>query len=139
MCISNMPNSWYASNACECSSYQQYFIANAICLGTSESDSNTLGTETRPAGEAWQPPSSPGLAHYLEEAKRRARELKEKTGQWSRRLTLVHTLTMHTAMARKDNDTPAAVTSLCISRQVSRCLSTSTKFKSVIGEDHKHG
>ncbi|CAI8023122.1 WD repeat and FYVE domain-containing protein 3 [Geodia barretti] len=83
-------------------------------IDTSESDGNTLGSEVRQAGQG--PPSSPEVAHCLEEAKRRARELREKAGQWTRRLTLVHTLTMHTAMSRKDNDTPAAVTSLCISR-----------------------
>ena len=90
-----------------------------LCVDTSESDGNTLGSEVRHTSEAGQvPPSSPEVAHCLEEAKRRARELREKAGQWTRRLTLVHTLTMHTAMSRKDNDTPAAVTSLCISRCV---------------------
>ena len=61
------------------------------------------------------PPASPVLAHYIAEAKKKAEEVRKKTGQWSCRLTQIHQLTMHTAMSHKDNDTPAAaVTSLHI-------------------------
>jgi hypothetical protein len=56
------------------------------------------------------------LAQYIADAKKKAEEVRKKTGQWSRRLTQVHQLTMHTAVSRKDNDSPAAVTSLHISR-----------------------
>ena len=56
------------------------------------------------------PPASPVLAHYIAEARKKAEEVRKKTGQWSRRLTQIHQLTMHTAVSRKDNDTPAAVT-----------------------------
>ena len=37
-------------------------------------------------------------------------------GKWIRKLTMVHQLTMHTSFHRKDNDNPASVTSLCISK-----------------------
>ena len=62
------------------------------------------------------PPASRVLAHYIAEARKKVEEVRKKTGQWSRRLTQIHQLTMHTAVSRKDNDTPAAVTSLHISR-----------------------
>ena len=36
--------------------------------------------------------------------------------KWFRKLSQVHTLTMHTAFERKDNESPAGVTALCIAR-----------------------
>lgn len=62
------------------------------------------------------PPASPMVAHYLADARKEVEEVRDKTRQWTRRLTEVHQLTMHTAVSRKDNDTPAAVTSIHISR-----------------------
>ena len=87
--------------------------------GTSEGEGMAEGTQCRPeetVTDSVQPASSPVLVQYIREAKEKARELREKSGEWTRRLTQVHALTMHTAISRKDNDTPAAVTSLHISR-----------------------
>eukprot|EP00731_Ephydatia_muelleri_P004875 Em0002g1051a len=39
-----------------------------------------------------------------------------KTPKWFRKLSQVHTLTMHTAYERKYNESPAGVTALCIAR-----------------------
>ena len=36
--------------------------------------------------------------------------------KWFWKLSQVHTLTMHTAYERKDNESPAGVTALCIAR-----------------------
>ena len=88
-------------------------------LGTIESERTTMGVECgqETGAEAVNPPGeNPELTKHIEEAKKKMQELREKTGQWSRRFTQVHALTMHTAASRKDNDTPAAVTSLHISR-----------------------
>ena len=87
--------------------------------GTSEGEGMAEGTPCRPeetTTDSARPASSPVLTQYIREAKEKAQELREKSGEWTRRLTQVHALTMHTAISRKDNDTPAAVTSLHISR-----------------------
>lgn len=84
------------------------------CVGASDSGKSTEGDRGENAAEP--PPTSPVLAQYLAEARKKVEELREKTGQWSRKLTQVHQLTMHTAVSRKDNDSPAAVTSLYIAR-----------------------
>ena len=83
-----------------------------LCVGYS----NGSAESSRGENAAVPPPASPVLASYIAEAKKKAEEVRRKTGQWSRRLTQVHQLTMHTAVSRKDNDSPAAVTSLHISR-----------------------
>ena len=88
-------------------------------LGTIESERTTMGVECgqETGAEVVNPPEkNPELTKHIEEAKKKMQELREKTRQWSRRFTQVHALTMHTAASRKDNDTPAAVTSLHISR-----------------------
>ena len=97
----------------------------SVCTDRSESDGTTQSAcadRAEPAPEPEQLPMSPVLAQYLEDTRKKARELREKTGQWSRRLTQVHQLTMHTAVARKDNDSPAAITSLHVSRCVCVCV-----------------
>ena len=88
------------------------YNTSILCVGD-----NSRSTEgCRGQSTANPPPASPVLAQYIADAKKKAEEVRKKTGQWSRRLTQVHQLTMHTAVSHKDNDSPAAVTSLHISR-----------------------
>lgn len=85
-----------------------------VCVGGS--DNGGCGEDGRGETGSEPPPMSPILANHIADARKKAEELRDKTGQWTRRLTEIHQLTMHTAVSRKDNDTPAAVTSLHISR-----------------------
>ncbi|XP_019848853.1 PREDICTED: WD repeat and FYVE domain-containing protein 3-like isoform X2 [Amphimedon queenslandica] len=57
-----------------------------------------------------------GISRYVEEAKQRAKVLREKTGYWRRKLVLAHTLTMHTSFQRQDNTSPAGVSCITVSK-----------------------
>ena len=95
-----------------CSAPIYMYSTSILCVGN-----NSGSTEgCRGESTADPPPASPVLAQYIADAKKKAEEVRKKTGQWSHRLTQVHQLTMHTAVSHKDNDSPAAVTSLHISR-----------------------
>ena len=87
-----------------------------MCVCVGGSDNGGRGEEGRGEDGSEPPPMSPVLAEYIADARKKVEELRNKTGQWTRRLTEIHQLTMHTAVSRKDNDTPAAVTSIHISR-----------------------
>ena len=87
-----------------------------VCVCVGGSDNSGCGEESREENGSEALPMSPVLAEYIADARKKVEELRDKTGQWTRRLTEIHQLTMHTAVSRKDNDTPAAVTSIHISR-----------------------
>ena len=56
------------------------------------------------------------LMCYYSVAMMKRNSLSLSAGNWSRRLKLVHTLTMHTSIHRRDNDKPSPVTCICISK-----------------------
>ena len=87
-----------------------------MCVCVGGSDNGGCGEEGRGENGSEPPPTSPILAEYIADAHEQVEELRDKMGRWTRRLTEIHQLTMHTAMSSKDNDTPAAVTSIHISR-----------------------
>eukprot|EP00731_Ephydatia_muelleri_P004878 Em0002g1054a len=71
-------------------------------------------TTTSPSrSDVKQPTAMP--ENPIEEARRKVEERK-KAPKWFRKLSQVHTLTMHTAFERKDNESPAGVMALCIAR-----------------------
>jgi hypothetical protein len=105
-------------------------LAESSDTESSEAPPRGTGDDTR-GEEQEEPPPMPrndeirverqesqgsALNQYIEEAKRKADELREKTGYWKRRLILAHTLTMHTSFQRQDNSSPAAITCITISK-----------------------